>query len=364
MAETLNFPWETLNTIVGGGSAIDVPRLYVKTSDEAESFLECYGFSWSVDSHRRELDAVRREAISYIEEELLGGQSPMPDELLDQEDVRQLLLWGSEPPNTVRQQWVCALLRVMHTISHADSYLNRRFSRQIRRQIIDRYKPHLHIDVDKLTLGRGKGSIPLVRFEVKESKPLRSTITKLLHKVENVAADIFDRVGVRFVTQDRLDTLLVVQYLRQKNVVMFANIKPSRSRNTLIDINWLRDEIDRLDRGEEALERSQRVKRLRESLAVRPFPSSNQPFTNRFSSVDYHSIQFTCRQQIRVRDMLADERQGGEMRFFFPFEVQVLDAESYQMSRDGLASHEVYKRRQRREVQRRVMGPLILTDIA
>jgi uncharacterized protein (TIGR04562 family) len=157
---------------------------------------------------------------------------------------------------------------------------------------------------------------------------------------------------------------LVVQYLRQKNVVMFANIKPSRSRNTLIDINWLRDEIDRLDRGEEALERSQRVKRLRESLAVRPFPSSNQPFTNRFSSVDYHSIQFTCRQQIRVRDMLADERQGGEMRFFFPFEVQVLDAESYQMSRDGLASHEVYKRRQRREVQRRVMGPLILTDIA
>ena len=36
---------------------------------------------------------------------------------------------------------------------------------------------------------------------------------------ENVAEELFDRVGVRFVTQNRFDTLRVIRFLLEKNIV-------------------------------------------------------------------------------------------------------------------------------------------------
>ena len=49
------FPWRTLNAIIGGASAIDVPCLYLNTLEEAEEFLACYGYHWSKDEHRAEI---------------------------------------------------------------------------------------------------------------------------------------------------------------------------------------------------------------------------------------------------------------------------------------------------------------------
>ena len=44
------------------------------------------------------------------------------------------------------------------------------------------------------------------------------------------------------------------------------------------------------------------------------------------------------------------------MKKYFTFEVQVLDAESYRISREGFASHEEYKRRQVLDARKRVWG--------
>jgi len=77
---------------------------------------------------------------------------------------------------------------------------------------------------------------------------------------------------------------------------------------------------------------------------------------NAFSATNYSSLQFTSRQLIRVPD---DSPSGEEIRFFLPYEVQVLDEASFRESRSGRASHEEYRSRQREAVRRRVLGSLV-----
>jgi uncharacterized protein (TIGR04562 family) len=363
-----------------------VPRLHLKELADAEAFLECYGFDWQTPGDRRRLERIRAEAIAFVEEELLIDEPDlrMPAELRGQSDVRELLLWASDRPRRPRQRWSCAILRVMHTLAHATTDLNDYFGGQIVEQILARFRPHLQGEGEELLLGHGEQAIPLVRFQIKHIKPLRSIVTKLLQKPENVATDIFDRVGVRFITHHRFDALLVVRYLRAHNVIMFANIKPSRSRNTLVDIGELRKAIDQLD-AEGVVDGQSRLAALRERIARQSFPAPPTTYLNPFSSTSYHAIQFTCRQQVRIANPMAESvarevsrldadypecagfsdgirerlRQQEEIRFFFPFEIQILDRKSFEASRTGRASHEVYKARQRAAIKRRVLGGLL-----
>ena len=389
----ISFPWETLDAIIGGQSAIDVPRVHCRTFKEAEDFVECYGFDWHQPAHRAEVDEIRQEALSFIRQELLiESNPPIHEDVATCEDVRVLLLWASGEERDDRQRWACAMLRVMHTIAHCKSHLNEWFKDQIREQILARIRPHIYTSANGMTLGRGFGAIELERFEVKHGKPLRSAVMKLLHKVENVAEDIFDRIGFRFVTTERYDALLVVRYLRENNVVMFANIKPSRSRNTLIDLAWIKEETHRLEEERRAgrVSQHEQLEFIRKSCRSQAFPQATAlPEINQHSSVNYHSLQFTCRQMIRIRDprlgpvegVLADLSSGSsfppvssatgpvrapatrrQFSFFFPFEVQVLDQQSYEISRSGLASHAEYKRRQRETVRRRVLGELVSSE--
>ena len=50
----------------------------------------------------------------------------------------------------------------------------------------------------------------------------------------------------------------------------------------------------------------------------------------------------------------------SEVKFFFPYEIQVLDKASFVESRSGRASHAVYKARQRFSVKKRLFGNAIL----
>ncbi|NUN16507.1 MAG: TIGR04552 family protein [Myxococcales bacterium] len=381
------FPFDSLGAIIGGASAIDVPRLRVSGMAEANDFLRCYGFDWASPSHRLDLELIRTEALAFLEDELLTepGDPPIPVEVREQRDVRKLLLWASNRDLQVLQPWSCSVLRLMHTISHCHSYFAQRFGEEIRKQILDRFQPHIYEMSGKLSLGKGAFAIPLVNFEIKAKKPMRSVLMKLLHKVENVATDIFDYVGVRLVTKQRFDALLCVRYLRKNNVIMFANVKPSRSRNTLIDMARVRVILDvvqqKVELGE--IHDDARLDAIRQLVQIEPYPQIS-PTDNPHSSVAYRSIQFTCRQQIRVRESLPKEmaslltaladspvaqwpevraaqqwaKYGSEIHFFFPFEVQVMDEQSYEMSRSGLAAHDVYKKRQRETVRQRVLGTL------
>lgn len=368
-------PWEALKSIVGGRSAIDEPRLHVNSLEGGQILLESYGFDWNRPTHRSELETLRRQALLFLREDILGPDLHLRvPAWLDQEtDVRQLMVYASITPREDQQHWACALLRLMHTIVHCHSYFNQRFGDEIREQILARFEPHVRGHGDSLRLGDGALAVPLTQFEVKHVKPWRSVTMKLLHKPENVAADIFDRIGIRFVTKERFDALLVMRYLRSHYVVLFANVKPSRSRNTLIDLDLLRDNQVLLDqlRASGRLTNAQYLEALRDTVRDSPYPEADTRAYNPFSAVNYHSIQFTCRQLIRIVEPDAVVLSGaypavgrtdvpsGEVRFFFPYEVQILDQESYDVSRSGLAAHDVYKARQRAMVRRRVLGPLL-----
>jgi len=385
--EILDFPTYTLESIVGGGSPIDVPRLHLETLEQAEEFLGSYGFNWTSPLHKKEILAIQSEAISFIEDEFLKEDPNLtvPDFISSERDLRKVMLWASSKDKEAKQQWSCALLRVMHTFMHSRSYFNQKFDQQIRQQIIQRFEPHLHVGANGPVLGRGEGAIPLIHFEIKRAKPIRSVVMKLLHKAENVATAIFDRVGIRLITGDKLDALMVVRYLRSHNVIMFANIQQPRSKNTLVDMGSFREELARLNESFEAgkIDKAEREQKLRIFLKHQSYPNAQDNVKNRFSDRSYHSIQFTCRQMVRTLEPytqtlpLADEliddhdlkelnndpseppRRYKEIRFFFPYEVQIMDLDSYQASKSGLASHDEYKRRQTHVAKRRVLGDLL-----
>lgn len=383
--------WDLVQPIIAGTSGLDVPRLHVSDRASAEAFLACYGFDWSLVSHREQLEDLRREALTFIEEELLHDEPHLRvhPEVRGETDVRTLLLWSARPPGDELQRWACTVLRVMHTFAHCGSYFKRRFDEQIQRQILQRFEPHLHRRGETLHLGDGPSAIALEAFEVKGSKSRTSMAMKLLHKADNTAAEVFDWIGVRFITRERYDALLVVQYLRRHSVVMFAHVKPGRSRNTLIDLDRLRSDVARLSEGKtlDGL-RGTDLDTLRQLVRSYPYPRPPAAGRNVFTSIAYHSIQFTCSQQVivpadlpvraRARvdalraempectaavDALVSELTGEEeARFLFPFEVQVLDGASWELTRAGLASHDVYKARQRHAVKRRLWGNLIAPE--
>ncbi len=343
----LSFPFEILNSFVSGNTAIDIPRLILKDLSETVPFLECYGFRWDHEADREELEKIRKTAIEFIEVELLTGiDLSMPREVSSQKDVRLLLLWASDLEHKY-QKWACAILRVGHTLSHCYSHFNDRYGGEIRKQVFSRFEEHLHRENDSLYLG-AEHPIELLEFEAKPQKPLFSIVLKLLHKPENVASGIFDRIGVRFITKNRFDALLVVRYLRRHNIVMFANVKPSRSRNTLVDIPLLENALNKLH----GLSRDEALTEIRKQVAASDYPGPAQPSYNPYSNANYHSIQFTCRQLIRV-----DEPEPA--RFFFPFEIQILDEQSYLTSRTGYASHSLYKERQKEAARERVLADLL-----
>src|SRR5690606_5690588 len=106
---------------------------------------------------------------------------------------------------------------------------------------------------------------------------------------------------------------------------------------------------------------------------------------NPHSSETYRSIQFTTRQLIKLRNPLfeqlkelrsylklgdTDERAARliekvdlkqlqkEIRFFYPYEVQIMDQMSAEENERGRSAHSEYKRAQIQTALRRVMGAL------
>jgi uncharacterized protein (TIGR04562 family) len=223
-----------------------------------------------------------------------------------------------------------------------------------------------------------------VEFQFRRTKSRNSLAMKMLQKAENVGADIFDWVGLRFVTRERFDALLVVRYLRANSLVMFAHVKPGRSRNTLVDTDRVRIDMQQVDEEVRAgrLAEHERWQRMRELVRAYPYPGAAERSYNPFSASSYHSIQFTCSQQVRVPNPYMgrfskvlssmDQRApsvvgnltrglqrvgvGSDVHFFFPYEIQILDQQSFEASRSGRASHDVYKEKQRYAVKKRLFG--------
>ena len=400
-----DFGADTLEVIVGGRSSLDALEGFsVDSAEDALSFLKSYGFDPDNPIENAELLGNYHESLNFIRRYFLVGEHgetllEVPRVILELTRVTDLFLMinagreaaGAAANSSARTLglWACSVLKVMHTISHIDRDLRAPHFSDIQKSIFDRFYRLIQRDAGgKLYLGesaRDPRRVPLCHFETKPKKTRDSTILKLLHKPENVAEDIFDRVGLRFVTSTRLQALQVIHYLKEKRVVMPPHIKPSRSRNTLMDIPYFTAALERaLDNARQGRLSEDQLRQRLEEAANRPPPPSE--LTNQHTQPNYQAIQFTCRQLVKLTNPLYEnlwqlkhqaKNQGGdpawvqlvdaidlknvqrEIRFFYPYEVQIMDQLSATGNEQGRSAHEKYKLAQIRSAQKRVMGRLL-----
>jgi uncharacterized protein (TIGR04562 family) len=296
--------------------------------------------------------------------------------ITDITDLFKMALRQKGEPEHEERLWAEIILKVMHTILHTDKDLRASYFTNIQTQILDRFYRYLIRDEHgNLWLGQpsDKLSIQLIDYQTKAKKSRDSVIIKLLHKAENVAEELFDRVGLRFVTKSKLDCLRVIKFLLSKSLIIPHNIKPSRSLNTLINLEQFQVDYRKILKNalREELSETALTRALNEVIS---HPGSTSPEKkNTFSSTAYKSIQFTCRHLVKYRnplvmdllelkklvkelnheDKLAVKIKeldissiNREIKFFYPYEVQIVDQDSHLQNNQGEASHQEYKRSQ------------------
>ena len=375
-------PPEVTQVILGGGSSIDLDSLRIHSPGEAWNFALNYGYDMGVPVQRAAVMRVYEDAVDFLEAVVLEGSDlHVPFEVRDLQDPLDLLVWASDRPRNIRGRWSCAILRVMHTLFHVDHNVNLRFLPEIQRQVFQRYDQYLVCDDGQWWL-RGSYEVPLVAVERKENKDRVSMLLKMLHKPENVAETIYDQIGIRFVAEDQLGVLMVIRFLLDHHVLMPTHIKPSRSRNLMIDMEALAAWSESTPPYFRIQDLGQEERKALSSTLTLKAPGKDQ---NPFSSKDYSAIQFTARtlvrlpspatkaletlqerlqtmgdtelsDLVRIPELIQDQE---EFTFFFAHEVQVMEQSGFQSSRSGPASHSEYKQRQRDSARRRVLQGIL-----
>lgn len=387
-----DFSWDTLRLFLEGFSPIDLPGLGITSREEAEQFIAAYGYDLTEPKEMEEAVLIHREAISFIEQFLCPSLEEDSDDLMIPGDVYEprqlsdLLLLSSNKDEAVLSAWACAVLRVMHTISHANLAARTPYFREVQEQILGPFQEHIFPNPEHPeSLGRGPSSVPLKAAFFKRRKSRESLILKLLHKPDNVASEVYDRIGIKLVTPTKLDALLALKYLRKQSLVSLPLITPGRSRNTLVDLEHFREAYESLTAGSPTIDEESADVEFFRQLAYRPSKEAElleqRMAANPHSSPEFRSIQFTCRKLVKVthpavtvinqlRRQTGDEQLGEEverhypkqLRFTFPFEIQITDWENYLVSREGESSHVSYKRRQLSAARRRILGGVLLEE--
>lgn len=395
---TLRLNRDVMDLMLRGRSVIDSYHgIPIRSVEAADDFLSKYGYDLDNPVESAEVMGNYREAVRFIIKYFLKPENPegaeleIPRMFFELSDVRELFVWAADKSidQVLRTRWACAILRVMHAISHLDKDLRHEFFPEIQKQIFDRFYKEIHTVGGQIYLGAPShpDAVALVKLHTKPRKARDSVILKLLHKKETLAEDVFDQIGIRFVTKTRVDVVRVLKYLRDRYIVMSMNIRPSRSRNTLIDPKLYRRTWREVEqavlKGE--FHNKEWVNEILEGALAKGYSEASSDIQNPFSSGNYQSIQFTCRQLIKFRSPVYDDIKSlraklrnsedpeikalldrldlssftKEQRFFYPFEVQILDEKAHEEAESGRASHAAYKAAQTKQAMERVLGQLI-----
>lgn len=345
----MKFAWNTMGLALQGRSIVDAGSLGIETESEAYQFLLTYGFDWYDPAHVQKLSEIYHDAIRFLNDTL---QIQTPVALCFDNAVPFLqLLTNKDSLKSQYRREIRAILRVVHVLIHLRSDLRLKYLSKIRKQTIGRIESHIQINGDDTFLGFETDKVRLMKFEKKDRKVESSVILKLLLKAENVAQEIYDYLGVRFVSKTRSEAVWIVNYLLNHHLISAANLLGARCRNTLASLEDYRQVVTELGFSEGTVWTDEQHLAMDRCLSYPTVGVEN----NRFSSMDYHAIQLTSRPLIRI-PVVRKGGLKGEISFFFPMEIQILDEDSYLQSRYGQANHKEYKQKQLEAVRRRVLG--------
>src|SRR5690606_9967661 len=116
----------------------------------------------------------------------------------------------------------------------------------------------------------------------------------------------------------------------------------SRSRNALIDFDDFKIQYqEAMDNYRWAQAGLSETMSLIDTITTDGTDESFNP-DNASTSGTYRSIHLTQRQLIRVKHPLT----GEEIRFFFPYEIQLVDEANYIQNHSGSSAHALYKQNQ------------------
>lgn len=341
---------EELRLILRGGSVIDWRRLNFENRDEVDAFLRLCLFRPGEEADDARMREILQEAVDYLRS---AFRYRVADAVAEPEEVHDLFLIASGVGE--QKKWrriACIVLKVMHTIFHTDSreMLHRLpiASEKLLGLVDDRVQAWA-ADLQAL-------DAPVVEF-AGSVKTRESMITKLLAKRETVAAQIFDKVRYRIITEEWGDILPTIHHLTSQ-LVPFNLVVPAQTENTLVSFRGL-------------IEGNPKLAELVPSLQLDPYEATELEWVkkngvaNEFSGKSYRVLNFVADVPVRLddrRDALDPglDLVSGPAIVFVPVEFQFLDEETARNNEQGENSHERYKRRQQLRVLRRLSRGLVV----
>ncbi len=214
-----------IRNLLRGGSVIDWHRLYFTDRDEVDRFLRVNELDPNDAHDMRRLGELRDAAVEYLERHL-GFQ--IPDEVASGVPPRDLLLIASQKGR--RRTHACVVLKVMHVLHHLAG-------RELLTKLPVSGDQIFHLVEEKVlrTVEEIKAvGCPVVEFEWSR-KHADSLITKLLAKKESIAADVYDNLRFRMITNTEEQLVFVLRELTER-LVPFNYVIPGQSVNDIIKI--------------------------------------------------------------------------------------------------------------------------------
>jgi uncharacterized protein (TIGR04552 family) len=335
---------EALRLVLRGGSVIDWRKLEFQRAEEVDAFLRLNLFDLEEARDERRLRAILAQAVEYLRS-AFGYRVAEP--VARPEDLRHLFLLasGSLEPRRFRRI-ACVVLKVMHVIHHLEAR-ELLFRTPIREaDLAERVHRRIMAEAERM---RAVG-LPVVEFRG-NVKTRESLVTKLLAKKESVAAQVFDRVRYRVLTERPEQIPSVVLHLT-RHLFPFNYAVPGQVQNSLYRFG---DLLAAHPRGAELATELQLPLEAEERDPAEP--------RNQFSGRGFRVLNFVADVPVRIDELLPPlDPMSDELGsvVFALVEFQVIDAETAQQNEQGESSHERYKRRQLQQVLRRLSRGLVV----
>lgn len=336
---------EEMRLILSGGSVIDWKRLAFRNREEVDAFLRLAQLRPDEPADKARIREILDESVAYLRSQF---RYRVAEPVANPKEIHDLFLMASGVGEHARLGRIaCIVLKVMHTIFHTDA-------RELlfRTPISERdFATLVDLRVRRVSEQLVAMGAPVVSF-VGSMKSRQSVITKLLAKRESVAAQVFDKIRYRIVTERFEDVLPVLHYLTTE-LVPFAFTVPAQTRNTLVDLQQVIEQTPELARYLPKMQHGPEIDLPGTGHAV-----------NEYSGPSYRVLNFVADVPVRLDDYISvldhGRKAAGPQIAFAPVEFQLMDRETARLNELGENSHERYKRRQRIQVLRRLSRGLVV----
>jgi uncharacterized protein (TIGR04552 family) len=335
---------ETLRLVLRGGSVVDWRRLDFETAEDVDRFLAINLFDLSDARDERRLREILAQAVEYLRK-VFGYR--VADAVAHPGDLRDLFLLASGVVEPRRYRRIaCVVLKVMHVVQHLEAR-ELLFRTPVREaDLAEKLDHRVSAELTRLR----KAGLPIVEFGG-SVKPRHSLMTKLIAKRETLAAQIFDRLRYRIVTERRDQIAAVVLQLTE-SLFPFNHTVPGQTQNNLVDFTEL---LRRHPKGQEIGAALQYPHDEEE-----PDPAKPQ---NDLSGRAYRVLNFIVDVPVRIDEFIPRAASVGDdlgRIVYSAVEFQVVDAETQRHNEAGDSAHDRYKRRQQKRVLRRLSRGLVV----